>query len=213
MLKQILEIITILIDASTKARAIQQKALDEKDKIELLKSYFLFQGVLDDGEKLLASAEPSPIELIKTLSRDALELRLDIWDSILRRQGIRLYKLNAFISNRGDLTVINLRAQRNLKIIIGSKLDNINNLFELGAGLFFRTKLYLGETTETLAELTTKSLLLDTSKPFNPDDLRSELHALREATEEYRLYIVSCMPNDDIRKLSNQARQAADEDS
>lgn len=213
MLKQILDIITVLIEASTKVKATQQNTLDRKDKIELLKSYFLFQGVLDDGEKLLASAEPNPTELIKTLERNALDLRLDLWDSILRRQGVRLYKLNAFISSRSDLTVLNLRAQRNLKVIIGSKLDSVNNLFELGAGLFFRTKLYLGETTETLAELTTKSLLLDTSKPFHPDSLRTELHALSEAIEEYRLYVVSCMSNDDIRKFSNQARQAAEEDS
>lgn len=212
MIKQVADIVRIVIECAVKAKSIHDQHLNQNDKIELIKSHLLFEGVYNDGQKLLELASPSPAEAIKSLTPEALELRLQTWDIALRRQAARLYKLNDFIANRSDLTLINSRAQRQIKVIIGSKLDRISNLFELGAGLFFRTQLPIDESPETLAELVTRTLQLDITQAFDPQAIQSELRKLSETVDEYRKFIISSMSNEDIRLLSSRAQKEADDE-
>lgn len=212
MIKQIADIVKILIESTAKAKSLHDEHLNKNDKIQLIKSLLLFQGVHKDGEQLLKLATPNPAEQIKALSSEALELRLQTWDTALRRQGARLYQLNGFIANRSDLTLLNLKAQRQIKVIIGSKLDRVSNLFELGAGLFFRTKLPISESPETVAELVTRTLQIDTTRAFDLLAIQSELRELDEAVEEYKKFIISSLSTEDIRLLSPKAQKEADEE-
>lgn len=208
MIKTILDIVKILCETAAKARKIKSEATNRSDKIEMLKIFFLLKDVQEDGERLLESALPSPIEHLKAASKEAAELRVKTWDSVLRRQGERLHQIKSFISTRSDLAVIDLKAQRRIKILIGSKEDRVFNLFELGTGLFFRTVLPIDESPETLAYLVTRSLQLSESNPFDASQIRKELNALDEALEDYRKTISKLMSNEDIRSLSDQAREA-----
>lgn len=208
MIKTILDIVKILIETASKAIKIKNEATNRSDKIEILKIFFLLKDVQEDGERLLESALPNPIELLKTASKEAAELRVKTWDSVLRRQGARLHQINNFISSRSDLAVIDLKAQRRIKILIGSKEDRVLNLFELGAGLFFRTVLPTDESPETLAYLVGRSLQLSESNPFDVNQIRDELNALDESLEEYRKIVSALISNEDIRSLSQEAREA-----
>lgn len=208
MIKTILDIVKILCETATKARKIKSEATNRSDKIEMLKIFFLLKDVQEDGERLLESALPSPIEHLQAASKEAAELRVKTWDSVLRRQGARLHQIKSFISTRSDLSVIDLKAQRRIKILIGSKEDRVLNLFELGSGLFFRTVLPADEPPETLAYLVTCSLQLSESNPFDASQIRKELNALDEALEDYRKTVSKLMSNEDIRSLSHQAREA-----
>lgn len=208
MIKSIVDIVKILTNTASKIITMKKESVNQADKLELLKIFFILKDVQEDGSKLLESALPSPSEYLKTASKGAADLRIKIWDSALRRQGARLHKINNFISNRSDLSVIDLKAQRRIKIIIGSKGSRVLNLFELGAGLFFRTVLPIDETPETLAELVALSLQLGENQLLDIPQIRHELNELDEALEEYRKIISALMSNEEIRSLSAKAREA-----
>lgn len=208
MIKQILDIVKILIETAIKTTAIKKESAKRADNLEILKIFFLLKDLQEDGSRLLESASPCPITHLKTASKEAAEFRLKAWDSILRRQGVRLHEIKSFISTRSDLSVIDLKAQRRIKIIIGSKEDRVLNLFELGAGLFFRTVLPIDESPETLAQLVTRSLQLSESDSLDISQIKNELHDLDEALEEYKKIVSALMSNEDIRSISQEAREA-----
>lgn len=208
MIKLIVDIVKILAETATKISAMKKESTAQADKLELLKIFFILKDVQEDGSKLLELASPSPSEYLKNASKEAAELRIKIWDAALRRQGARLYELNSFISNRSDLCVIDLKAQRRMKLIIGSKHDRILNLFELGSGLFFRTVLPINESPETLAELVTHTLQLNENKALDTHQIRLELDELDKALDEYGNIISMLMSSEEIRSLSEKAREA-----
>lgn len=207
MIKEISMIVKTLIGALKGLTQMSQEAEKRTDNLQLLKIYFLLKDVHEDGCALLELASPSPVDYVKAASSEVLTKRLEIWDSVLRRQGARLHEIQNFLNLRSDLSIINPKAKKIIAVIVGSKRGRVLNLFGLGAGLFFRTVLPLNETPEDIGNLVIKSLDLHGSEILDLNKIKLELVDLDEALEEYRKILYGFMSNEDIRKLSDRARR------
>lgn len=207
MIKEIGMVVKTLIDALKGLTKIAQEAEKRNDNLQLLKVYFLLKDVQEDGCKLLKLASPSPIEYVKTASSESLSMRLKLWDAALRRQGMRLHEIQKHLNRRTDISIINPKAKKLIAVIVGSKRGRVLNLFGLGAGLFFRMVLPLDESPEAIGKLVIKTLDLQDNEILDLTKIKLELDELDEALEEYRKILFSFMSNEDIRKLSDQARR------
>lgn len=207
MIKQIVDVVKTIADVLIKFNKMAQEAEKRDDNLKLLKIYFLLKDVQDDGCKLLELASPNPIEYVKTASSEALGMRLKIWDAVLRRQGARLYEIQSYLNVRSDLSIIDPKAKKRIAIIVGSKQGRVFDLFTLGAGLFFRTVMPIGESPEAIGELVIKTLDLQDSETLDLAKIKLELNELEEALEDYRKLLFAFMSNEDVRTLSDQARR------
>ncbi|MEJ5057934.1 MULTISPECIES: hypothetical protein [unclassified Pseudomonas] len=192
-----------LIRFTKMAQEVEKKA----DNLGLLKIYFLLMDVQEDGCKLLELASPNPIDYVKTASSEALGMRLKIWDAVLRRQGARLHEIKNYLDDRSDLSIIDPKARKRIAIIVGSKRGRVFSLFNLGAGLFFRTVMPIGDSPEAIGELVIKTLDLQDSETLDLTKIKLELNELGEALEEFRKLLFAFMSNEDVRRLSDQARR------
>lgn len=206
MIKEMVAIVKVLADAAMSFNKIKSTTKKNNDNLGLLKIYFLLKDVLEDGRKLLDVASPYSVGGGDAIG-GVLNVRLRTWDVVLRRQGRRLYEIHGFISERGDLAIISPQVQKKLKIIVGSKRDRVLSLFNLGAGLFFRTVLPVEESPESLRDLVMKTLTLHDSDVLDVAKIHLELNELECALEEYRGLILRMMSNDDVRLLSEKARK------
>jgi hypothetical protein len=134
-------------------------------------------------------------------------MRLKIWDAVLRRQGARLYEIQSYLNVRSDLSIIDPKAKKRIAIIVGTKQGRVFDLFTLGAGLFFRTVMPIGESPEAIGKLVIKTLDLQDSEMLDLAKIKLELKELDEALEEYRKLLFAFMSNEDVRTLSDQARR------
>lgn len=207
MIKEIAGVVKILAEALSIYNKSSHEAEKKKDNLGLLKIYFILKDVHEDGARLLDLTSPNPTEYIKTASREALDMRLRTWDAVLRRQGARLQEIQSYLTDRSDLSIINPQAQKRIAVIVGSKRGRVFSLFNLGAGLFFRTVLPTEESPEALGTLVMKTLDLQDSEFFDFTKIELELVELNEALEEYRKLLFSFMSNEDIRLLSEKARK------
>lgn len=207
MIKEIIAIVKVLADAAKSFNAIASTARKNNNNLELLKIYFLIKDVQEDGCKLLDFAPPDPVDFMSIASSEALDMRLSTWNAVLRRQGARLQEIQNYITGRSDLSIINPQAQKRIAVIIGSKRGRVFSLFNLGAGLFFRTVLPIQESPESLRDLVMKTLTLQENEDLNITKIKLELNELEDALEEYRKLILLLMSNEDIRLLSEKARE------
>lgn len=205
MIKELGMVVKTVIDALKQINKMGQEAEKRADNLGLLKIYYLLKDVQEDGCRLLELASPNPIEYVKTASSEALGMRLKIWDAVLRRQGARLHEIQNYLNDRNDLSIIDPKARKRIAVIIGSKRGRILNLFNLGAGLFFRT--IFPESPEATGELVIKTLDLQDSETLDLTKVKLELDELDEALEEFRKLLFAFMSNEDVRKLSEQARR------
>ncbi len=206
MIKEMVAIVKVLTDAAMSFNKFKSTTKKNNDNLELLKIYFLLKDVLEDGRKLLDVA--SPYSVVGSDAIDGvLNMRLKTWDTVLRRQGRRLYEIHGYISERSELSIINPQIQKRLKIIVGSKRDRVLSLFNLGAGLFFRTVFPIEESSEALRGLVVKTLTLHSDDVLDVTKIHLELNELECALEEYRELILRMMSSDEVRLLSEKARK------
>lgn len=204
MIKEILAVVKVLID-SAKGFNKHASAMEKRnDNLKLLKIYFLLKDVQEDGCKLLDLFSPYSVEF---MSNEAVEKRLATWDAVLRRQGTRLQEIQSFISKRADLSIMNPKGRKRIAVIVGSKRSRVLSLFNLGAGLFFRTVLPIQESPESLKDLVMRTLTLENDHVLDFAKIQAELSELEGALEEYREIILLFMSNEDVRVLSEKARR------
>ena len=138
MFAELLKILGFVKDAASDIN--QFKSLRERESaiVELLKTYFYLYDVHRDGVKLLDSIGPDPIGFVNSASEGEIRAIVDVWDSNLRLQGLRLYSIQEFISSKSYLAVINPKAVDEIGKVIGYKMDRVVSLHQIGAALFFR---------------------------------------------------------------------------
>lgn len=206
MIKEMVAIVKVLADAAMSFNKFKSTTKKDNDNLELLKIYYLLKDVLEDGRKLLDVASPFSVGGSDAID-GVLNMRLKTWDSVLRRQGRRLYEIHGYISERSDLSIISPQVQKKLKVIVGSKRDRVLSLFNLGAGLFFRTVLPVEKSSESLRDLVMKTLTLHSGDVLDVGKIYLELNELERALEEYRELILRMMSIDEVRLLSEKARK------
>lgn len=207
MFTELLKIIN-LISSAVKDLSNIKTSYDRKIALlEMLKTYFLLLDSYKDGIKLLESVNSNPFEYIKSLDDSSLKYHLSVWDEILRRQGIRLYQAQEYITSQSYLAIINPDIVEEISKVIGYKMDRLVTLHGLVAGLFFRNLFPTDETPETTVKLVVQVLMKQDSDVINKELVFDELKALKKGLDSFRIIIDSIMDKEEILLLSNKARE------
>ena len=127
---------------------------DSKEKqnysLELLRIYFLLMDVVKDGTDLLDSIDSEPLKVISSLEPEQAKSRLNEWDSLVRKQGSRLYSLSGRLLGQDALSVIDPSLKDRLEELVGSKLERADSLQAIGAGLVIYSMLGKSEEQDWL---------------------------------------------------------------
>ncbi|MBI3703559.1 MAG: hypothetical protein HY244_06885 [Rhizobiales bacterium] len=172
----------------------------------LLETYFLLLDCAEEGEQLILDAGSNPIEKIEAMeSAEARAITLAKWGMALRKQTIRLRTLQENIFSQDHLTVINPTLQKEIEAIIGSKFDSTNNLFKIGAALFFHSVFPVATDREQVEGV----LIMAGSEGDQLDiaKLKLDIAGLRESLEQYRHVLNQLVTSEEVLALSQLARK------
>jgi hypothetical protein len=173
--------------------------------LNLLRVYFMLKDCVDEGEKLLAEAEPDPVKIISTMSPDEAILTLKKWDATIRKQGIRLYQLQGAVFGQAHLAVINPKLQERIREVIGYKMDRTVTLHGIGAALYFRAVFPIDATNEEKAQYVA-IMAGEEETSLNMPRIRKEIATLRESLDQYRLVVRRLVSDAELLRLSERAR-------
>ena len=200
------EKLKIVVDLIASALSVYQSHKKIKDReaigLGLLKSYFFFKDCADEGEALLKEVGPDPIETIRYMDEWEAKTSLEKWEDALRRQGVRLQFLHGYIMGQDFLAVIAPEVQEKLGQAIGTKEDRVVSLFTIGASLFFRSIF----PTETKPD-DVKILFGVDDAQIDTEAAAKEIRHLKHSLEEYRFIIGQLLEDEEIVRLSKQARR------
>jgi len=173
--------------------------------LDLLRVYFILKDCVDDGEKLVADAEPDPVEKISSMNPDDAIATLRRWDATIRKQGVRLYQLQLAIFGQHHLTVINPELQERVSEVIGYKIDRTVTLHGIGSALYFRAAFPTENTKEEKARYVAV-MAGEKGDSLNMPRIREEITLLRESLNQYRIVVERLVSDAELLQLSQRAR-------
>lgn len=167
--------------------------------------YFTLKDCVDDGEKLVADADPDPVGKISSMKPDDAITMLKRWDATIRKQGIRLFHLQGAVLGQDHLTVINPKLQERIGEVIGCKMDRTVTLHGIGAALFFRAAFPIADTNEEKARYIAV-MAGEEDSSLNMPRIREEIATLRESLDQFRLVVERLVSDTELLQLSQRAR-------
>jgi len=173
--------------------------------LDLLRVYFILKDCVDDGEKLVADAEPDPVEKISSMNPDDAIATLRRWDATIRKQGVRLYQLQLAIFGQHHLTVINPELQERVSEVIGYKIDRTVTLHGIGSALYFRAAFPTENTKEEKARYVAV-MAGEKGDSLNMPRIREEITLLRDSLNQYRIVVERLVSDAELLQLSQRAR-------
>ena len=203
-LKNVVDLIRSSFGEISKLRSNRER---KEIILQILKIYFLLKDCVDDGEILIKAADYNPVGKIKSMDGDEAIAALTAWDTILRKQGLRLYILQDCIFGEAHLSIINPELQNRISEIIGYKMDRAVTLHGIGATLSLRNMFPIKSTDEEKARLVTLMAGARDDGPLNTEEINSELAALRSALDEYRNVVERFVSDEELLTLSRRARE------
>lgn len=207
MFTKLTEIIQILVEGIQNGLKLK-KIIDRKRfSLEMLSTYFLFLDICDDGEKLLESVESNLLEQITNISSDDLAILLKIWDTILKKQSIRLYKVQSYVCSNSYIAVFDPNAQKRIEKVIGYKGDQIVTLHGIGANLFLSSIFPLNETPKDIALKVQDVLTMNRNDLLDKNEIKNTLIELRDNLMSFHTIVEKVLTADEIVKYSNIARE------
>ena len=100
MFTDLLKILDFVKNSVRDLSKLKKSAERKEALLEMLKTYFYLYDTHLDGVKLLESVDSDPVNYIKSLQDESLQEHLKIWDQVLRRQGVRLYNIQQYITSQ-----------------------------------------------------------------------------------------------------------------
>lgn len=208
MFAQIKSVVDIVTNGFTRLRTFNSKRERESSVTDMLSFYFLLKDCVDDGEALITEAGRTPVSLIKSLGKRDATATISRWDSILRRQGIRLDALQALLFGQTALAVINPELEKSLRKAIGYKMDRVVTLHGIGSVLVLRCMLQLDESDVEKARLIAVMAGEKSGNTVDMQRVRGEIMDLRRSLDKYREQLQKLISNEEILRLSKRARRA-----
>lgn len=203
-LKSVVDLIRVGIAEFRKFKSAKER----KDIVlSILESYFLLKDCVDDGEQLIMEAGNDPVGKIKAMEPAEALRNIKRWDTVLQKQGIRLYSLQGYIFGQDHLAVLNPRLQDRISAVIGYKMDRAVTLHGVGAGLFFRNIFPIQESDEEKASLVALMAGAERDGVLDLEKITAEVAALRESLDEYRAMVERLVTTEELLSLSRSARQ------
>jgi hypothetical protein len=203
-LKVIVDLVTVgVTDAwSFKAKRDRRRAV-----LRMLETYFLLKDCLDDGSALISEAGSDPVATINAMSGTQAVAVTRRWDCTLRKQGLRLRRLEEYVFAQDHLAVVAPEVQERISQAIGSKFDRVTNLHAIGAALLFYNMLPVAETPPEKASYIVV-MAGERRDIISLPRIKREVRALAEALNGYREVIEKLVPKEEVVQLSSRARQA-----
>jgi len=206
MFAQLKGVVDLIRSGVSDFRNFKTAKAREEAVLDVLRVYFLLKDCVDDGEKLVSEAQPNPVERISQMEPDLALATIGRWDATIRRQGIRLYRLQGAILGQDHIAVINPDLQARISEVIGYKMDRVVTLHGIGAALYFKNLFPLANTNEEKASYI--SLMAgEEEDSLNMPRIRSEIESLRVSLDLYRDVVERMVSNAELLQLSKRARQ------
>jgi hypothetical protein len=207
MFSQLKSVVDLIRSGITNFRKFKSDKERKKIVLGVLRAYFLLKDCVDDGETLIKEAGNDPVGKINSMEATEAIAVLTNWDVILRKQGIRMYKLQDYIFGQDHLAVINPKLQNQISKVIGYKMDRALTLHGIGAALFFRNLFPVENTKEEKAKLVALMAGAEKDGTLNLEKIGAEVAALRKSLDEYRAVVERLVTNEELLFLSGRARQ------
>ena len=205
MFAQVKSVVDLIRSGVTDFRNFESDKERSHAVLDLLRVYFTLKDCVDDGEKLVAEAEPDPVKKISSMDPDNAIATLERWDATIRKQGIRLYQLQGAIFGQDHLTVINPELQERVSEVIGYKMDRSVTLHGIGSALFFRAAFPTENTSEEKARYIAV-MAGEEDDSLNMPRIREEITMLRDSLNQYRLVVERLVSDAELLQLSHRAR-------
>jgi hypothetical protein len=202
-----LKVIVDLISFGLKdGLSFKDKVQRRSDVLRMLETYFLLKDCLDEGYALIEEAGSKPVEKIRNMPDPDAQALVRRWDYILRKQSRRLATLQDYLLGQDHLTVINPDLQEKIILAIGSKFDRVTTLRGIGATLFFYNIFPLAESAEEKARYVA---VMSGSRrgTISMQRIKREIKGLSEALVQYREAIDRLISNEEVVRLSKEARK------
>lgn len=206
MFAQLKSIVDLVRMGVSDIRDFQTKKARDDAVLDLLRVYFILRDCIEDGEYLVAAAQPNPVETIAKMEPDVALKIMEQWDKLIRRQGIRLSQLQSAFLGQHHIAVINPGLQKRITEVIGYKLDRTVTLHGIGAALFFKNMFPIENTAEEKA----RYISLMAGKEGDTLDMSrisTEIEELRQGLSDYRVVVERMVADDEILRLSERARR------
>jgi len=205
MFAQIKSVVDLIRSGVTDFRNFKSDKERNDAVLDLLRVYFTLKDCVDDGEKLVAEAEPDPVDKISSMEPGDAIAMLERWDAIIRKQGTRLYQLQEAIFGQDHLTVINPELQKRVSEVIGYKMDRTVTLHGIGSALFFRAAFPTEDTQEEIARYVAV-MAGEKDDSLNMPRIREEITKLRDSLNQYRIVVERLVSDPELLQLSQRAR-------
>lgn len=206
MFAQLKDVIDLIRSGVSDFRNLQTAKAREGAVLDILRVYFLLKDCVDDGEKLVAEAQPNPVEKIARMEPELALATIEKWDATIRKQGIRLYQLQGALLGQHHIAVINPALQERISEAIGYKMDRAVTLHGIGAALYFKNMFPVANTVEEKAHYISVMAGAEEDSLDMPR-ICAEIKSLRESLDEYRSVVERMVSNAELLQLSQRARQ------
>jgi hypothetical protein len=199
-------VVDVIRSATESVRGFNDSKEKQNYSLELLRIYFLLMDVVKDGTDLLDSIDSDPLKVISSLYPEQAKSRLNEWDSLVRKQGSRLYSLSGRLLGQDALSVIDPSLKDRLEELVSSKFERADSLHGIGAGLVIYSMFGKSEEQDWLVGVIQSMYLAQEEGHINVPAAREEIEKLRKELEEYRTVCIRLIGEQEVMKLSKKAR-------
>lgn len=206
MFAQLKSVVDLIRSGIADFRTFQTAKAREDAVLDILRVYFLLLDCVDDGEKIIAEAQPDPVKKISAMEPNEALSTIARWDATIRKQGIRLYQLQGAILGQHHIAVINPELQKRLTDAIGYKMNRTVTLHGIGAALFFKNMFPIANTNEEKARYITV-MAGERKNGLNMKRISAEIESFRQSLSEYRALVERIVTDAELLQLSQRARQ------
>lgn len=206
MFAQLKAIVDLVRTGISDLREFQTKEARDDAVLDLLRVYFVLKDCVEDGEHLVAAAQPNPVETIAKMAPDVALETMEHWDKLIRRQGIRLSQLQSAFLGQHHILVINPGLQERITDVIGYKMDRTVTLHGIGAALFFKNMFPVANTAEEKARYISV-MAGEEGDALDMSRITAEIEGLRQALNDYRAVVERMVADDELLKFSGRARR------
>jgi hypothetical protein len=207
MFAQIKTVVDILISGFKSVREFKSEAERESAVVNMLSFYYLLKDCVDEGEDLIVEAGSNPPAKLKALPVEEALAIAQRWNTVVIKQGERLFSLNNLLVGQEQLAIIDPDLETKLKAAIGHKMNRTRNLALIGAVLFFKGVLPRPDAEVLRAEAVGLLAGARAQGRINLEKVQEEVKNLRASLNIYRKHVLALISNDEIVKLSKTARR------
>ncbi|MBO9509634.1 hypothetical protein [Thalassospira sp. A3_1] len=206
MFSSLVKIVELVINATVNFNNFRNKKERKDTVLDLLRTFYLFKDCLSEGRALIEEAGADPIQTLRDMDEWKASEVVKSWDAALCRQGLRLRRLEGYVSGQNHLVVIDSRLKDDIDKVIGSKFDRVTTLHSIGASLLFASIFPISDTPEDVAELVLVASGC-AGKRINMELINAEVEEFEKVLERFNQVIKNILSPDEIMQLSTQARK------